>query len=323
MELRVRRVGRIATQTLKGDGQAAEAGLHQRQEWETRVNGLLPELASLMTLVEAGSTWEKVLGTPGLAQGPAPIFDSEVRPTVWKLRSAEGAEVELALDQGEVRHGDKHEPISEVELELKAGTPEALFDLAPQLQEQAPLHVGNLSKSARGDALAAPVVAAAVKAGPVALNRKMSVEEGFRVIVSNCLRQMQDNEVGVAQAIDPERIHQMRVGMSRLRSALRLLAPWIPFPAALQQELSWLGGELGAARDADVLADSTLLKVMEACPPEADLLPLRQLASTIAGEKRQQAAQAVASVRYSRLMLALAEPLDSERRRSWVVGTRS
>ena len=66
---------------------------------------------------------------------------------------------------------------------------------------------------------------------------------------------MQDNEVGVARGNDPESIHQMRVGMRRLRSALRLFAPWIPFPAALQQELSWLGGELGAARDADVLAD--------------------------------------------------------------------
>jgi len=123
--------------------------------------------------------------------------------------------------------------------------------------------------------------------------------------VSNCLRQMQDNEVGVAQGIDPESIHQMRVGMRRLRSALRLFAPWIPFPPALQQELAWLGGELGAARDADVLADSTLLKVIEACPQETDLLPLRQLASTIAGKKRQKAAEAVASVRCSRLMLSL------------------
>ena len=305
IELRVRRMGRVAIQTLKAFGKAAEAGLHQRQEWETRVTGPLPELASLITLVGAGSTWEKVLGTPGLPQGLVPIFGSEFRRTVWNLRLAQGAEVELALDQGELRHGDKHEPISEIKLELKAGAPEALYDLALQLQEQVPLRVGNLSKSARGYALQAPVAAAAVKARPVALNREMCVEEGFRVIVSNCLRQMQDNEVGVAQGIDPESIHQMRVSMRRLRSALRLFAPWIPFPPALQQELAWLGGELGAARDADVLADSTLLKVIEACPQETDLLPLRQLASTIAGKKRQKAAEAVASVRCSRLMLSL------------------
>ncbi|MGK2898658.1 MAG: CHAD domain-containing protein [Burkholderiaceae bacterium] len=313
MELRVRRAGGVAIQTLKAVGQAAEAGLHQRQEWEARVTGPLPELASLMTLVGAGSLWEKVLGAPGLAQELAPIFGSEVRRTAWNLRLAQGAEVELVLDQGKLRRGDTHEPISEIELELKSGTPEALFDLALQMQEQVPLRVGNLSKAARGYALAAPVAAAAVKARPVALNRDMCVEEGFRVIAGNCLAQMQDNEVGVARGNDPESIHQMRVGMRRLRSALRLFAPWIPFPPVLQQELAWLGGELGAARDADVLADGTLLKVIEACPQEADLLPLRQLASTIAGEKRQHAADAVASVRYSRLMLSLVSWLQALR----------
>lgn len=49
----------------------------------------------------------------------------------------------------------------------------------------------------------------------------------------------------------------MSTSMRRLRSALRLFAPWIPFPPALQQELAWLGAELGSARDADVLADSS------------------------------------------------------------------
>lgn len=313
MELRVRRIGRVSVQTLKAVGQAAEAGLHRRQEWEARVAGPLPELASLIAMVGADSTWEKVLGTPRLTQELVPILGSEVRRTIWNLRLAQGAEVELALDQGELRHGDTHEPISEIELELKAGTPEALFDLALQLQEHVLLRVGNLSKSARGYALAAPVAAAAVKARPVTLNRDMCVEEGFRVIVSNCLRQMQDNEIGVARGNDPESIHQMRVGMRRLRSALRLFAPWIPFPPVLQQELAWLGGELGAARDADVLAGSTLLKVIEACPQETDLLPLRQFASTIAGERRQQAAEAVASLRYSRLMLSLVGWLQAMR----------
>ena len=150
MELRVRRVGRVAIQTLKAAGQAAEAGLHQRQEWETRVTGPRPELASLIMLVGVGSTWDNVLGMPGLAQDLAPIFGSEVRRTVWKLQLAQGAEVELTLDQGALSHGDGREPISEIKLELKAGAPGALFDLALQLQEQAPLRVGNRSKSARG-----------------------------------------------------------------------------------------------------------------------------------------------------------------------------
>ncbi|MDP1902376.1 MAG: CYTH domain-containing protein [Rubrivivax sp.] len=56
MELRVRRVGRMSIQTLKAVGQAAEAGLHQRHEWEARVGGPLPELASLIALVRAANS---------------------------------------------------------------------------------------------------------------------------------------------------------------------------------------------------------------------------------------------------------------------------
>lgn len=336
LQLRVRRVGRVAIQTLKTAGQAAEAGLHQRQEWEARVAGLQPELESLIEGVEAGSAWQKLLCAPGLAQRLAPIFGSEVRRTLWNLRLAQGVEVELALDQGALKHGDKYEPISEVELELKAGEPAALFDLALQLQEQVPLRVGNLSKAARGYALLAPAAAddvaagvvadvvagvaagvaagaVAVKAAPVVLNRDMSVEAGFRVIVSNCLQQMQDNEAGVVRGAGPECIHQMRVGMRRLRSALRLFAPWMVLPPALQQELCWLGGELGAARDADVLADDTLPKVIEACPQEAGLLALRELASTVARHQRQRAAEAVASVRHARLVLGLVGWLQASR----------
>lgn len=305
MELRVRRVGDVSIQTLKAGGPANEAGLHQRYEWETRVDGLLPELGSLIALIRAGSTLKKVISGPGVAKGLAPVFSSDIRRTVWNLRLAQGSEVELSLDLGELKHGEQREAISEVEIELKAGATQALFDLALQLQAHVPLRVGNRSKAARGYALQATVAAAAMQARPMTLRAEMNVEACFQTIFSGCITQMQDNEIGVLQGEDPESIHQMRVGMRRLRSALRLFARWIPFPPTLEQELGWLASELGAARDADVLADGTLPKAIEICPQEAELLALRDVVSTIACEKRQQAAAAVASVRHSRLMLRL------------------
>jgi CHAD domain-containing protein len=72
------------------------------------------------------------------------------------------------------------------------------------------------------------------------------------------------------------------------------------------QEVAWLGTVLGAARDADVLAESTLPRLIGTCPQEAQaLVPLGQWASSNAAAKRHQAAVAVASVRYARLMLGL------------------
>jgi len=141
----------------------------------------------------------------------------------------------------------------------------------------------------------------------------MALEEGFRLIVNHCLAQVRGNEAGVVRADDPESIHQMRVSLRRLRSALRLFAAWIAFPTPLQQELRWLGGELGAARDADVLADGTLLTMTEACPQEAHLLQLRRYASELAVQSRQRAGTAVASARYSRLMRSMVDWLEASR----------
>ena len=312
MELRVRRAGGEWIETLKAGGHAS-AGLYQRKEWEARIEGPQPDLAALVALVAARSKWHRVLTEPALVNGLAPIFDSVFRRTVWPLRLPQGALVELALDQGELRHGDVREPISEVELELKAGDPAALFDFALQLQGKVALRVGNLSKSARGYALCAPQPGSAVKARSFALASDVTVEQGFRTVVSNCVTQMQDNESGVMGSNDPESVHQMRIGMRRLHSALRLFDKWVPFPEALQGELDWLAGALGAARDADVLADSTLVKVAEGCSKEAELAPLREAASTVARAKRRRAQSSVGSVRYSRMMLGVVAWLQGSR----------
>ncbi len=312
MELRVRRAGAVWVETLKAGGQSS-AGLYQRHEWEARVDGPQPDLAALAVLVGAGSKWHKVLTKPALAKGLAPIFDSVFRRTVWPLRLPHGALVELALDQGELRQGDLREPISEVELELKAGDPAALFDFGLQLQAKVALRVGNLSKSARGYALCAPQPMSAVTASSLELASDITVEQGFRAIVGNCVTQMQANEPGIMGSNDPESAHQMRIGMRRLHSALRLFDKWVPFPEALQGELDWLTGALGAARDADVLADNTLVKVAQSCSKEAELSPLKEVASTIARVKRRQAQTSVGSVRYSRLMLGIVAWLQSSR----------
>ena len=83
---------------------------------------------------------------------------------------------------------------------------------------------------------------AAVKAGCVEIASQMTVEQGFRAIVSHCVAQMQDNESGVAGRTDPQSVHQMRVGMRRLRSALGLFTESMPFPEVLQSETRLAGG---------------------------------------------------------------------------------
>ncbi len=302
--LRVRRVNRDWIQTLKGGGQVA-GGLHQREEWESRVDGPHPDLLVLSDLVGHGTSWAELLAAPALSDSLIPIFTTKFRRTTWQLRSVHGDEVELALDQGEVQHGEMQIQISEVELELKSGNPDALFDLALQLQNAVSLRICDVSKAERGYALYAPQPPAVVKASCPALASTMTVPQGFQIIASSCLVQVQGNEAGVALGNDPESVHQMRIGLRRLRAALCLFNQVAPCPAPLRAELKWLATALGAARDWEVFADSTLAVVTSAGADKPELQQLQQAALAMAQKNRHKAAMAVRSARYASLLLSL------------------
>ena len=302
--LRVRRVNGEWIQTLKGGGQV-EAGLHQREEWESRVDGPHPDLTALRKLAGPGADWAETFTAPSLVNRLIPVFTTEFRRTAWQLRLADGCEIELALDQGDVRCDAALTPISEIELELKSGDASGLFDFALELQQKVPLRIGNVSKAERGYALHVSPPPLVVKASPLELAPTVTVEQGFQAIVGNCLAQIQGNEMGVEQGNDAESLHQMRVGLRRLRSVLGLFSEVAPCPAALLTELEWLTAELGPARDWEVFAGNTLAIVAGACPGEHELVCLQQAALAVARDKRQETAAVVASVRYARLLLAL------------------
>lgn len=302
--LRVRRVGHDWIQTFKAGG-SVDAGLHQREEWESRVTGPTLDLAALRALIAPDSKWAALLSDAGLADRLMPIFTTRFRRRIWMLRSVQGDVVELALDQGAVHHDERQTPISEIELELKNGNPAALFELALALQETTPLRVGSVSKAERGYALCAPQPPTPAAAQTQVLADDLTVEQAFQAIVRNCLAQIQANEAGIAKGVDPESVHQMRVGVRRLRSALALFDKSIPCPAALKAELGWLGSTLGEARDWEVLATTTLSSIRNTGRHAPRLSPLRRAALQVAQASRQDVATALASVRYVRLVLTL------------------
>lgn len=133
----------------------------------------------------------------------------------------------------------------------------------------------------------------------------MDPEQAFREIANNCLAQIRANASHVLEHASTEGVHQMRVGIRRLRCLSQLFGPWRAMPHDLQVELAWLSEVLGAARDADVLAHSTLTSVMQACPSQSDLLPLQQAASAVAATAFTSAAKALRSARYRTLLLGL------------------
>ncbi len=303
--LRVRRVDNNDwVQTMKG-ADHPHGGLHCRQEWASRVSGPVPNLAVLSDVVDAKTPWSRLLRSPVVEDRLAPIFKTEVKRTVWELRLPQGDEVECILDQGNVEHDNQTVPISEIELELKSGDPVHLFDFALALQQDIPLHIGQLSKADRGYALLTPPAPLAVKAARLDLSPKMTIDQVFQAIAFNCITQIQANEAGVAAQHDVESLHQMRVGLRRLHSAFTLFRDVLQPPETLQSELDWLATELGAARDWDVLVGATLPSVATVAPDETGLAELQRLAQVRAQEQHNAAAVAIQSPRYTRLILNL------------------
>ncbi|MFT5532787.1 MAG: triphosphatase [Burkholderiaceae bacterium] len=304
--LRVRRVGDDWVQTMKAGGSVA-GGLHSRHEWETPVAGPVPELALLRALVDRKSDLGKLLRAPECEQQLLPIFSTQVTRSIWDLRMADGDEIECVLDLGFLERDGQRITVSEIELELKAGDLLHLFDVALALQQDVSLQISNLSKADRGYALYMPQPVAPVTARPLRLHRQMTIVQAFQAIAANCLAQVQGNEAGVVHRLDTESLHQMRVGLRRLRCALDLFRGLQPLPQALQTDLDWLMDQLGAARDWDALVSTTLPAVaVVAARSEVRLAALGLAALVHSREKHAAAAAAVAAPRTTRLMLGLA-----------------
>jgi triphosphatase len=247
LSLRIREAEGRRIQTIKAS-QGAAAGLFSRREWEHEVGSDVPVMvpASPLAAIFAKS------GGP-----PVPMFSVQVERRQWVIEW-DGASIELVLDCGEIIAGERRVPLCEVELELRRGPAAALFALARHIDAEVALRLGVQSKSERGYRLLA-AANRSVKAVPLAISGALDAEAAFLRIAAACLRQFRMNEP-LIDAGNAEALHQARVALRRLRSALsihrHLLADQrLPH---LQEEARWLAGVLGEARDLDVLEQSQI-----------------------------------------------------------------
>lgn len=305
LSLRVRRMGGQWFQAVKGAGHAL-AGLHQREEWEDIIAHGAPDFSKI-----TDPALTRVFDDPDLRAALRPIFTTEVRRSEWQLE-VHGSHIELALDQGRLVAGDHREPICEIELELKQGEPAQLFELALALQADIPLWIENVSKAQRGYARYRPQPPRIVKAGKLELRGGMPAAQAFRSIAWQCLAQLQGNQDMVLHGDDIEGVHQMRVALRRLRSAWSVFRKVLASDhgTRLRQEIAWITGLLGHARDLDVFLAETLPPVLSALPAHAGLEELRARAQRERGNSYAVLRGAIESQRYQRLLLGLGAWLE-------------
>ncbi len=305
--LRVRRVGRRWIQTLKTEANSS-GGLSARVELEVPVSGPAIDFERFPT--EAGNYVPE-----SLRSKLAPVYETRVARRLWHLTGIWGSQIEVALDEGEIRAGDKTESIHELELELKSGRPDALFALALELAGSVPLWPSDRSKAERGARLAKDLAAAPLKARMPELNPTVQPAVAWRVIAVQLLRQFAANLPGIAYDQDAEYLHQARIALRRLRSAYALFKRGVPLPQSVLGELKNLNASLGPARDWDVFCTQTLPPILAAVPNKEPLQHLAELADQARRQAHAHLAHYLQSPACGRVLLDLARRLSASPRR--------
>lgn len=306
VSLRVRRWAGRCLQTLKA-GTAGAVSLDERMEWEVEVDSDTPDIAAFndpraVELVGALPPGE-------LRARYASDVHRVSLPVVWVDGAGDPARVEIAFDQGRIIAGEREELLAEVEIELIAGSVRALYEIAARLRRIAPMRLGGMTKAARGYALSTGRLPQPQKAGRLVLDRDTTVDAAMLVVFRRCLAHAVANEAAAAAGLELEGVHQLRVALRRLRSALSLFRPALPQAARMRwtAEARWLLRSLGPCRDLDVLLHELIPTVAAAAPDDA--APLGTLAAL--GRSAQQQAQqdaraAIGSRRCGDLLLGLA-----------------
>jgi inorganic triphosphatase YgiF len=307
MSLRVRRNGNRYVQTLKRSPVHGQP--FARGEWEMSVATVAPDL-ELLPISAIGAPFDR-LSPNALAL----IFVTKVRRRTMSLDLGDSV-VEIAFDEGAIEAGERVEPLTEIELELKAGDPKVVYEVGMELLEIAPLRIGTQSKSDRGYGLAFGVAPKPTKATVPIIIAEHTVDDIAGALLGACQHQLLANQALAECGRDPEGVHQMRVALRRLRTACALLYRELGSPTlrGFSAEAKWLANLLGAARDWDVLATDTLRRPSEAIRSEVDFDGLRQAAEPHRLAAYATLQEALASRRYNRLHLSMRRWIES---RGW------
>ncbi|MCG8588365.1 MAG: CHAD domain-containing protein [Proteobacteria bacterium] len=304
--LRLQRSGRSTVQTLSSIGRWLPAG-----EWENPVSDLRPELERLPDPQIQSRFAERIGSLPLL-----PVLEARVRRTSRLLQEGDH-QLRLSLEVAALRGADQSErSVCELGLESLAGAPAFPYELAQQLCDRVRLKP---VPAAPGTHSLDELLGHAPKpsrAPRLVLERGVTLDAALARIFRSGLQHALLNEEPARAGEDPEGVHQLRVALRRLRSALSCFRDVIPATDAkrLGAELKWLASELGDARDLDVFLGETLAPVLAAFPGDAALARLHQAAELERADAYDRVQAALASPRVAQLWLDLGSWIE---RRGW------
>ena len=275
VSLRLRRSRGRWEQTVKAPGRHAADRLEETVPRPGRWGAVGPTVdPSLHAGTHAGALLAAALHGAGRASvALTPMCTSRVVRLATEIALGE-ARIEVAFDRGTIVAGDRTLPVCEVEYELKAGAAAALVEVARAGIVAHGMRLGTQSKAARGDALARQGGRfAAVRAHSPVLVRGMDAQALRLAVMKTCVDQVAGNASLLAGGqLDDEVVHQLRVGLRRLRTAARELDGSAGGPAPVWEgAVTDLFHRLGDYRDRSLVADAMGHELALAGSPAPDL----------------------------------------------------
>ena len=298
--LRVRRSGRRRVQTVKGE-RSASGGLFERTELEVLIDGDEPDLARIHDPELRARLIEISDGKPLVA-----IFRTEFRRTQRVLRKGE-SEWTLDVDEG----GSPRE--SDTRRSTKSSSSCARAIRRSCSSSRCSCRSGSTCGPRRAARQSAVMRWRAAKVRPRAPRRACISSRVRRSTMDSprssptVSRHFTANADCAREGLDPEGVHQMRVGVRRARAALALFEPLLPEDRVrfFRSELRWLGRELGTARDLDVFMSGILTDSAQYRAGRAAFERLRAEAMALHAECYEGVRACIESRRYARLVLEL------------------
>ena len=240
--LRIRFEDSQWVQTLKtaGDGVAKRVELNTVLSLtgtpdNLDVSSLVPDI-SLITEPTVVAQLTNIMPLDELAQALTVQYFTDVERTSRQIKK-NNSRIEIAYDIGKVGigHLNSQKPannpgltqsdIHEIEFELLEGDPSDLIDIAKTWCKKYKLYLSTVTKAQRGSLLLAnKQFAEPVKAdlAVLQLHKGISQFAFLQAVVNNCLVQILPNASAIAEGSpDGNLVHQLRVGIRRLRTALK------------------------------------------------------------------------------------------------------
>src|SRR5262245_367511 len=290
-------------QTVKADQHVSE-GVSNPQELEVVLAAAHPDVDKIADKKLKRSVAKALKGT-----SLRPVFETVVERTTRQIM-ARGSEVELAVDAGELRTQDARADLREAELELKAGSVEGLLLAAEKLLAGQELTLGTCSKAERGYRLVlekSPSSPEPEKSRPVPLRGKDRGAEAFAAILASASRQILVNRAAVLETDDPHAAHQLRIGLRRLRSALKALRPYAGSHSltSFRRAAREVARSVGALRDADVLISAIYAPIEAAASDKTGFGDLQGALTRHRRAKRGEVRASLQGPAWTRLQLYL------------------